>query len=193
MIKKELVFATHNVHKAQEIQAILGNQFSVKTLTDIGIDEEIAETGEVLKENAFIKSSYVFKKTGLNVFSDDTGLEVTALNGAPGVFSARYSGAQKNDSDNINLLLKNLAHFADKSAQFHTVISLFWEGKHYFFNGYCKGNISNQKLGENGFGYDPIFIPEGYVQSFAQMSVKQKNVLSHRGRAIKEMTAFLIS
>ena len=193
MIKKELVFATHNIHKAQEIQSILGNQFSVKTLTDIGIDEEIEETGEVLKDNAFIKSSYVFKKTGLNVFSDDTGLEVTALNGAPGVFSARYAGAQKNDSDNINLLLKNLEHFPDKSAQFHTVISLFWEGKNYFFNGYCKGNISSQKLGENGFGYDPIFIPEGYVQSFAQMSAKQKNVLSHRGRAIKEMTAFLIS
>ena len=123
MSKKELIFATHNAHKAEEIQSILGESFVVKTLTDIGIHEEIEEIGKELKDNAYIKSSYVYKKTGLNVFSDDTGLEVTALNGAPGVYSARYAGDKKNDTENINLLLKNISSFEDKTAQFHTVMS----------------------------------------------------------------------
>ena len=193
MSKKELIFATHNAHKAEEIQSILGESFVVKTLTDIGIHEEIEEIGKELKDNAYIKSSYVYKKTGLNVFSDDTGLEVTALNGAPGVYSARYAGDKKNDTENINLLLKNISSFEDKTAQFHTVMSLFWEGQHYYFNGVCKGIISSKRLGDNGFGYDPIFIPEGYTQSFAQTTPKQKNILSHRGRAIKEMTSFLLT
>ncbi len=193
MKKKEIVFATHNAHKAKEIQNLLGDAFVIKTLSDVGIHEDIPETGETLEQNALIKSSYVYNLLGCNVFSDDTGLEVHALKGEPGVYSARYAGHKKNDKDNMSLLIQNLSNHTDKSAQFKTVISLFWEDQHVYFKGIAKGVIIDQLRGEFGFGYDPIFIPNGYDQTFAEMESQQKNALSHRGKAIQQMIEFLLS
>ena len=191
-MKKELVFATHNPNKAKEIQLILGDSFVVKTLKDIGLYEDIPETGSTLEENAFIKSSYVYEKLGCNVFSDDTGLEVNSLHGEPGVYSARYAGPDCIDQDNMNLLLLNLQDKEDRTAQFRTVVSLFWEGRHYYLSGIVKGKIIHEKRGGLGFGYDPIFSPEGYDKTFAEMTPEEKNLLSHRGKAITQLAAFLL-
>lgn len=193
MIKKELVFATHNLHKAKEIQALLGQDFTIKTLSDIDVQDDIPETGESLEQNALIKSSFVYNTFGCNVFSDDTGLEVAALGGEPGVYSARYAGKEKNDDNNMALLLKNLKAFEDRTAQFKTVISLFWNDEHYLFEGIVKGIIIEEKRGLHGFGYDPIFIPDGYDQTFAEMDALTKNKISHRGKAINQMIDFLKS
>ncbi|MCB9262463.1 MAG: RdgB/HAM1 family non-canonical purine NTP pyrophosphatase [Flavobacteriales bacterium] len=189
--KTPLVFATHNAHKAFEIQAILGEAFNVKTLSDIGFFDEIEETENTLEGNARLKSDALFSKFNCNVFSDDTGLEVTALNGEPGVFSARYAGEEKDNQANMALLLKNLQPFADRSAQFRTVISLYFNGQHHFFEGVVKGTIITKKRGNAGFGYDPIFVPDGHSKTFAEMDKTEKNAISHRGRAIAKMVAFL--
>lgn len=192
MMKKTLVFATNNKNKAAEIQSLLGNTFIIKTLSEVGVTEDIPETGDTLEENAKIKSTYIHKLLSCDVFSDDTGLEVSALNGAPGVYSARYAGPEKSDSKNMSLLINKLSSFTDKRAQFRTVISLYKNGQHYTFQGIVKGTICNSKRGESGFGYDPIFIPIGSKLTFAEMDSQTKNSISHRGQAIKKMIAFLL-
>lgn len=178
-----LVFATHNVHKASEIQRMLGAEYIIKTLTDIGCTEDIPETGVTLSENAAIKSRYVYEKFGLNCFADDTGLEVDALNGEPGVFSARYAGVQKNDNDNMALLLRNLNTHTNRKAQFRTVISVIVDGNEIQFEGILRGEILTEKRGNNGFGYDPVFKPEGKEKTLAEMSADEKNQISHRAIA----------
>ncbi|MFT5723058.1 MAG: XTP/dITP diphosphohydrolase [Bacteroidia bacterium] len=188
---KEILFATHNKNKAIEIQKLLGHEFTVKTLVDVGFNDEIVETETTLKGNALLKSSVIHKRFSCNVFSDDTGLEVDALNGAPGVFSARYAGLQKSNDDNMALLLKNISPFTNKNARFKTIISLFWNNKHHFFEGIVEGKIIDKKRGGWGFGYDPIFIPEGYDLTFAEMSATEKNKISHRGKAVTKLVDFL--
>lgn len=186
-----LVFATHNKHKAAEIQRILNDPFEVITLTDLDILEEIPETGDTLQANALIKARFVHEQLGYNCFADDTGLEVTALHGEPGVYSARYAGVPKNDLANMDKLLQALAGSTDRSARFLTVICLYWQDEMYLFEGELKGIIISEKIGDNGFGYDPIFMPEGYDVTLAQMDMFTKNQISHRGKAIRKMAEFL--
>jgi XTP/dITP diphosphohydrolase len=191
MDKKQFVFATHNANKASEIQKIVGEQHLIKTLTDIGCNEEIPETGDTLEANASIKSAYVNTQYHLNCFADDTGLEVEALNGEPGVYSARYAGDQKKDAANIELLLQNLKNVENRTAQFRTVISLIMDGKEYLFEGILKGTITYECIGNNGFGYDPIFKPLNSDITLAQMSMEEKNKISHRAKAVSKLIAFL--
>jgi XTP/dITP diphosphohydrolase len=182
-MNKTIVFATNNPHKAKEIEQILGSQYSIKTLKDIGCLEDIEETAETLEGNARLKAHYVKEKYGLDCFSEDTGLEVIALKGAPGVHTARYAGDHKSHTDNIQLLLKNLKGKANRKAQFRTVICLLMDGKEILLEGVCEGRIAAEITGSGGFGYDPIFIPKGYKKTFAQLGDKVKNVISHRGKA----------
>jgi XTP/dITP diphosphohydrolase len=191
MEKTVLVFATHNSNKAREIQELVGEKFVIKTLSDIGCTEDIPETGSTLAANASIKSSYVYNTYKLNCFADDTGLEVEALNGAPGVYSARYSGEAKNDNANMDLLLHNLDGNANHKARFHTVISLIMDGKETLFEGILNGEIINEKVGTNGFGYDPVFKPEGLNNTLAEMNMAEKNAISHRARAFGKLTQYL--
>lgn len=188
-----LIFATNNLNKVKEIQQIIGGKFIIKTLADIGCTKEIDENGNTLKENASIKSNYVFKIFNMNCFADDTGLIVEELNGEPGVLSARYAGEQKNAKDNINLLLKNLRGCENKNAKFVTIISLILEGIEYFFEGELKGKIAYIEAGRNGFGYDPIFIPEGHKKTLAELSLSEKNKISHRALAFNKLQEFLNS
>ncbi|AMS27352.1 deoxyribonucleotide triphosphate pyrophosphatase [Bacteroidetes bacterium UKL13-3] len=190
-MEKVLVFATHNKNKVFEVQQLLGDGFEIRTLSDIACHDEIEETGLTLSENASIKSSFVFNKYGLSCFADDTGLEVSALNGAPGVFSARYAGVQKSDNDNINLLLHNLKGNSNREARFKTVISCILDGKETFFEGILEGQIVSEKVGENGFGYDPIFKPNNYNITLAQMTIDEKNKISHRAKATLKFIEFL--
>ena len=187
---KKLIFATHNPNKLAEIKREV-NSVEVIGLKDIGIHEDIAETGETLEENSLIKSQYIYQKTGLACFADDTGLEVDALNGKPGVYSSRYAGEQSTAEANIQKLLSELENQKIRTARFRTVISLILHGEKYFFGGEVKGEILHQKTGKDGFGYDPIFKPLGYDQSFAQMTMAQKNEISHRGIAVKKLIHFL--
>lgn len=187
----QLVFATQNPHKAKEIEAKLGDGFTILSLDGLGITEEIPETAATLEGNALMKARYVYQKTGRNCFADDTGLEVTALNGEPGVYSARYAGAQKNAGDNMNLLLQKLEGQQNRQAQFRTVIALIWEGDEHLFEGIAEGEIINNKRGDEGFGYDPIFVPQGHTLTFAQMTLEEKNQLSHRAKAFDKMREFL--
>jgi len=190
----DLVFATHNTNKLKEIQTLLKNtQFNIKGLQQIGCAEDIAETGNTLDENALIKARYVYKKYNINCFSDDTGLEIDALNGEPGVYSARYAGDSCNADDNINKVLQNLTGVNNRTARFKTVIALIINGKEYSFEGKVEGEITIARQGEKGFGYDPIFKPIGYPITFAEMSLEEKNKISHRGKAIKKLISFLIS
>ena len=194
----KLVFATNNAHKLQEVRQILGERFEVVGLKDIGCYEDIPETAETLEGNAQQKAHYVKEHYGLDCFADDTGLEVAALDGAPGVHSARYaelfSKGDTHDSDaNMNLLLKNLEEKNDRSARFRTVIALIYKGQEYLFEGICPGKILHERHGSEGFGYDPIFQPTGFDQSFAQMSAEEKNSISHRGRATQKLAEFLKS
>lgn len=190
----DLVFATHNTNKLKEIQTLLKNsQFNVKGLQQIGCAEDIAETGNTLEENALIKARYVYKKYNINCFSDDTGLEIDALNGEPGVYSARYAGDSCNADENINKVLQNLTGVNNRTARFKTVIALIINGKEYSFEGKVEGEITIARQGEKGFGYDPIFKPIGYQITFAEMSLEEKNKISHRGKAIKKLISFLIS
>lgn len=191
MTKIRLVFATNNENKVKEIQELLGADFEIKSLKDIGFFEDIPETADSLEGNADLKAKHIHFLHACNVFADDTGLEVDALDGAPGVFSARFAGEQKNSEDNMNKLLEELEGASNRAAQFRTAISLILDGKHYLFEGKVRGTILTEKRGEEGFGYDPIFQAEGYSKSFAEMSMDEKNKISHRGRAIGKMIQFL--
>ena len=187
----KLVFATNNKHKLQEVRDIVGNRVEVLSLNDINCHDDIPETADTLQGNALIKARHIYDKYGLNCFADDTGLEVEALDGAPGVYSARYAGEECDSEANMLKLLKNLTGKNNRNAQFRTVIALVINGEEKLFNGIVKGTISDEKRGDSGFGYDPIFIPEGYTESFAQMSGEMKNSISHRFRATKQLSDYL--
>lgn len=187
----EIVFASNNAHKLEEVRSKLPKEFTVLSLKDVLGDVDIPETGTTLDENASIKSRYVFERTGKNCFSDDTGLEIAALNGEPGVYSARYAGENCSFQDNMDKVLKNMEGAEDRSACFRTVISLILNGEEHFFEGRVDGEILAEEHGEEGFGYDPIFRPNGFSESFAQMSLAQKNEISHRGKAVQKLVEFL--
>lgn len=187
----ELVFATHNQHKATEIQALVGSQFTIKTLTDIGCIDDIPETGNSFYENAQLKSAYVWRKYRLACFADDSGLVVPALNGAPGIHSARYAGSERSDKANTELLLNNLQNVQNRAASFVTVISLQLPEQHLFFEGKLNGQITLEPTGSNGFGYDPVFIPEGMSKTLAELSLPEKNKISHRAQAFEHLATFL--
>lgn len=194
----KIVFATNNQHKLSEVRQILGESFEVVGLKDIGCTEDIPETAETLEGNALQKARYVKEHYGYDCFADDTGLEVVALEGAPGVHTARYAElfgeGDTHDSDaNMNLLLKNLENITDRRARFRTVIAFIYKGQEHLFEGIVEGNILKERHGHEGFGYDPIFQPEGYDRCFALMSAEEKNAISHRGRATKKLVEFLKS
>ena len=188
---RTIVFATGNAHKLAEVQAVLGDEFHLITAAEAGISEDIPETGETLEENASQKSHYLYERSGLDCFADDTGLEVDALSGAPGVHSARYATDGHDFAANNRLLLKNMEGKADRRARFRTVISLIINGKEYQFEGRVEGRISESESGAEGFGYDPLFIPDGCDCTFAEMSAEDKNAISHRGRAVRKLAEFL--
>tara|TARA_R110001583_G_scaffold109799_2_gene258624 strand:+ start:5617 stop:6201 length:585 start_codon:yes stop_codon:yes gene_type:complete len=190
MNKLKLVFATNNKNKLKEVQAMLTN-FEIVSLEDINCFDDIPETAETLDGNAILKANYITEKFGLNCFADDTGLEVEMLNNAPGVFSARYAGEENNSDKNMNKLLLELGKNTNRKAKFRTVIALNLEGKQYIFEGICEGKILKQKQGNSGFGYDPLFMPNGYKKSFAEMKMKEKGQISHRGKAIHKLITFL--
>ena len=186
-----LIFATNNANKVNEIKAVVGNKFNVISLKDAGINIDIPEPHDTLNDNATEKSRTIHQLTQKNCFSEDTGLEVEALNGEPGVKSARYAGEGKRDEDNINKLLLELARKTTRKARFRTVISLILENKEYFFEGICEGVITQEPIGEQGFGYDPVFIPDGANKTFAQMNKEEKNKFSHRAKATAKLINFL--
>ncbi len=191
MNNMKLVFATHNQNKIKEIAPLLPDGFNLVSLYDLGCHEEIPETGKTLEENALLKTAYVKNHYGLDCFADDSGLEVAALDGAPGVYSARYAGAAKNNSQNIQKLLREMEQIKNREAQFRTVIALILDKKTYTFEGIVKGIILNQPQGSGGFGYDPIFQPEGYSDSFGILPAAVKNKISHRSLAVSKMLDFL--
>ena len=188
---RKIIFATNNKHKLEEVQQILANNFEVLGLKEIGFEGDILETGKTLEENASIKSKFVFEKFGMNCFSDDTGLEIEALEGGPGVYSARYAGEEANAEKNIAKVLNELRGKQNRKARFRTVVSLILDGKEHFFEGIVNGQIIDEKRGGDGFGYDPVFMPDGYELTFAEMPAEQKNKISHRSRAINKLARFL--
>lgn len=191
-MKKRLVFATNNAHKLEEIRAILGNSIEISSLADIHCHADIPETADTLEGNARQKSRYVYEHYGLDCFADDTGLEVESLGGAPGVYSARYADGQGHDSQaNMNKLLKEMEEKNDRKAQFRTIISLIEKGEERQFEGIVKGQITREKRGESGFGYDPIFQPDGYETTFAELGSDIKNRISHRARAVAALCDYL--
>ena len=187
----KLVFATNNRHKLQEVRDIVGDRVEVLSLADIDCHDDIPETADTLQGNALIKARQIYEKYGLDCFADDTGLEVEALDGAPGVYSARYAGEECDSEANMRKLLENLTGKTNRNAQFRTVIALIINGEEMLFNGIVKGTIATEKKGDSGFGYDPVFVPEGHSESFAQMSSEMKNSMSHRFRATKELGDYL--
>ncbi|MCL8007789.1 non-canonical purine NTP diphosphatase [Gelidibacter japonicus] len=187
----QLVFATNNPNKLHEVQSLIPSSITLLSLEDIGCYEDVPETQDTIKSNAIQKASYIKEKYGYDCFADDTGLEVDALDGAPGVFSARYAGDQRNSEDNIQKLLESLKHSSNRKAQFKTVIALELQGDQHQFTGICKGEITKNKSGTNGFGYDPIFKAEGYHKTFAELSLEEKNRIGHRGIAINQLVKFL--
>ncbi|MFC3416358.1 non-canonical purine NTP diphosphatase [Algoriphagus hitonicola] len=187
----KICFATNNAHKIEEVNAALGDKFQIVSLAEIGCHEELPETGDTLEHNAFQKARYVKDNFGVDCFADDTGLEVAALNGAPGVYSGRYAGEPRSDERNIDLLLENLNGIKSREARFRTVIALILEGKEYQFEGIAEGEILENRVGEKGFGYDPVFRPAGYKRTFAELSMDEKNQISHRGKAVKALIEFL--
>ena len=189
----KLVFATNNLHKLKEVQEMLSNSIEVLSLKDIGCFEEIEETENTLEGNAKLKADYITQKYGFDCFADDTGLEVEALNGKPGVYSARYAGEHGNAEKNMEKLLNELQNKSSRKAKFRTIIALNLRNKQYLFEGICDGKILNTKTGIKGFGYDPIFKPNNASCSFAEMSSEEKNIISHRGIAIQELVQFLNS
>ncbi len=194
MMKRKLVFATNNAHKLEEVAAILGDQVELLSLNDIGCQTDIPETAETLEGNALLKSSYIYKNYHLDCFADDTGLEVETLNGAPGVYSARYAGGEGHDAQaNMLKLLHELDGKENRKAQFRTAISLILDGKEYLFEGVIKGEIIKEKRGDSGFGYDPVFMPEGYDRTFAELGNDIKNQISHRALAVQKLCEFLQS
>ena len=188
-----LIFATNNEHKVLEIQSLLPKDINVLTLLQAGINIDIPEPYDTLQENANTKAKTIFEITKQNCFSEDTGLEIDALNGAPGVHSARYAGADRNFNANIEKVLTNLKNSENRKAQFRTVICLIWDEKEYYFEGICRGHIGKQNSGTAGFGYDPIFIPDGAEKSFAEMTMDEKNTFSHRQKAVTQLFSFLQS
>lgn len=190
-MKDKIVFATHNKHKLKEVSELLKEYYEVIGLTELGCLEEIPETADTFKGNASLKSHYVYKNYGISCFSDDSGLEVEALNGEPGVYSARYAGDGHDDKANNLKLLKNLEGVTNRKAQFRSVISLVLDEKEYFFEGFVYGTLLKELRGTNGFGYDPMFVPNGYDQSFGELSDSVKNNISHRANAIKKLVDFL--
>lgn len=189
----KLIFATHNSNKAFEIQKLLPEHFQILTLNDIDFQEEIPENEPTIEANSAFKAQFIFNKFNLNCFADDTGLEIEALNGKPGVHSARYAGEERNSDANINLVLEELKGVENRNARFKTVITLIIHGEQYQFEGIVDGTIIKEKRGSNGFGYDPIFIPEDESKTFAEMNLNEKNKFSHRARAFEKMIAFLKS
>lgn len=192
LLSDNLIFATNNAHKLDEVRSILGSRFTIKSLKDIGCDADIPETADTLEGNALMKARFLYEKYGVDCFADDTGLEVTALGGAPGVHTARYAGNHDSEA-NMNKLLNELEKKSDRSAQFRTVIALIIEGKEFLFEGIVKGSIAKEKAGDGGFGYDPIFIPEGFTQTFSQMGNDSKNHISHRALAVEKLYNYLNS
>lgn len=189
----KLVFASNNANKIKEIQQLIPSSIEVVSLQDIGCTEEIPETAGTIEGNAILKANYVTEKYGFNCFADDSGLEVEALNGAPGVYSARYAGEPKNDDNNMNKLILALKNEPNKKANFKTIICLNIDGKQHLFNGIVNGKIIDTKIGENGFGYDPIFIADGFTKTFAELTMPEKASISHRGIAVKQLVNFLNS
>ena len=192
-MKRKLVFATNNLHKLEEVSAILGNQIELLSLNDINCHIDIPETADTLEGNALLKSRFIYENYGMNCFADDTGLEFEALEGAPGVYSARYAGDGHNSEANMIKLLDNLKEKKNRKAQFRTAISLIIDEKEYLFEGIIKGEIGTIKKGDSGFGYDPIFVPEGYNETFAELGSDIKNKISHRALAINKLCEFLHS
>lgn len=190
---KQIVFATNNPHKLEELREILGASFQVLSLKEIGCHEDIPETADTLEGNAEIKARYVKEHYGYDCFADDTGLEVTALGGAPGVYSARYAGPGHDSAANVELLMKNMEGVPDRAARFRTVIALIEGDKLSFMTGIVEGTIITERRGNDGFGYDPIFMPDGFDTTFAQMSMHEKNKISHRGRAVEKLKNHLLS
>lgn len=187
----KIVFATNNQNKVKEVQSLLPENITVLSLKDINCDEDIPETQPTIEGNAIQKAQYVKEHYGYDCFADDTGLEVHALNGEPGVFSARYAGPQRNADDNMDKLLDNLLDKNDRSAQFKTVVALILNGEQHTFTGICEGSIIKEKRGNKGFGYDPIFIANGFTETFAQISLEEKNRVGHRGKAVQKLIGFL--
>jgi len=188
----EIIFASNNDHKIKEIRSIIGTQIIVLSLRDMNITEEIPEEEPDLEGNALSKARYIHNITGMNVFADDTGLEVEALGGQPGVKSARFAGDNKDFSANIDKVLELLGANNDRKAQFRTVIALIYNNKEYLFEGKVEGRIINERRGSEGFGYDSVFIPDGKTKTFAQMDLSEKNTISHRARALEKLSAFLL-
>ena len=187
----KLVFASNNKNKIQEIQTLVPNTIQILSLEDIGCTEDIPETADTIEGNAILKANYVTEKYGYDCFADDTGLEVEALNGAPGVYSARYAGEQKDANDNMDKLLLELKDKTNRKANFKTVIALNLNRKQNLFTGIINGKIIEEKIGTNGFGYDPIFVADGYEKTFAELSMEEKSTISHRGIAVKQLLTFL--
>lgn len=188
---KTLVFATNNLHKLEEVRDILGGSFRIASLKEIGCTDDIPETADTLEGNALQKARYVKDKFGYDCFADDTGLEVEALGGAPGVFSARYAGPGHDSEANMQKLLKELERKTNRQAQFRTVVALLLDGEEYTFEGIVRGTILTERRGTAGFGYDPVFVPEGYAETFAEMGSEEKNRISHRARAVQKLADFL--
>lgn len=189
----KLIFATNNRNKLKEIRHIIGDSFSLLSLGDLNIEQDIPENEPTLEGNALFKARYIHHSTGINVFADDTGLEIEALNGQPGVWSARFAGEDKDSNANIDKVLYLLGENENRKAQFRTVIALIFNDKEYFFEGIVTGNIIREKRGNKGFGYDPVFMPEGKTITFAEMDLDEKNTISHRARAFEKLRAFLTS
>lgn len=187
----KICFATNNTKKIEEVRAALAPDFDIVSLREIGCIEELPETGDTLEHNAFQKARYVKDHYGVDCFADDTGLEVDALHGAPGVYSGRFAGEPRSDDRNISLLLERMQGQANRSARFRTVIGLIWQGSEYSFEGIAQGEIIEERVGEGGFGYDPIFKPLGFDRTFAELSLEEKNAISHRGQAVQALISFL--
>lgn len=187
----KLVFASNNKNKIAEIQQQVGSQFQIVSLEDIGCFVDIPETAETIEGNAILKANYVTENYGLSCFADDTGLEIEVLNNEPGVYSARYAGEQKNAEDNMDLVLQKLANQTNRKAQFKTIIALNLNNQQHLFEGIVKGEMTTEKSGNQGFGYDPIFQPEGFSTTFAEMTMEEKSVISHRGIAVQKLIKFL--
>ncbi len=190
---KDIIFASNNAHKLEEVRSILGNKYHIISLKEIGCNEDIPEEQDTLQGNALQKARFVYERYHQNCFADDTGLEIASLNGRPGVYSARYAGLHCSFEDNMNKVLAEMKGIADRKACFRTVIALIWDNKEYLFEGRVEGEILCEKHGKEGFGYDPIFLPVGYSESFAEMALSQKNAISHRGRAMEQLSRFLIN
>lgn len=190
-MKRKLVFATNNAHKLEEVKQVVGNNFEIISLSDIGCFDDIEETGATLEENARIKVQYINEKYGYDCFGDDTGLEVDELNGAPGVYSARYAGEAHDAKANMKKLLHEMSGMTDRKARFRTVIALTLDGKDYLFEGEIAGTIIEEEKGSAGFGYDPVFLPDGYDKTFAELGTEIKNEISHRAIATKRLCSFL--